>query len=796
MKKLNLFVLLLLCSFFTYAQASLSGKIIDSKSKQPISYVNILCKENNKLITGGITNEKGLFSIKKLPLKTITVEIQFIGYETVLKKIDFTKEHNNLDLGMIFLKESSTTLEEVEVQTETTTITQKIDRRVVNVGKDLASAGTNALDMMQNIPSITVDLQSGTVSLRGNKNVRILIDGKPSNLSTSQLLKQIPSSSIKSVELITNPSAKYTPEGMSGIINIILKKNTQLGFNGSITVGATHGENTRPTGAINLNYRTGKFNFFGNYNLDFGKLESFTDLRRTDKDLYQRFLFGYDNTTHLGKIGVDIYLNDKNTLSFYTTQSFSNEELITDGRIFENNTLILHTPNVSKYDYNEATYNVDYKLDLDDKGQQIELDATYTKTKNPQSDFNSELLNLTSKLYNYTNNITNNIDLWLVNLDYTKPLSESTKIEVGLEARIQNTFNEIITDQEIEAAGTSILQPRGNTNFNYDRTIYSAYINYNKDFSKFSLQAGLRFEQFDVEGIFTNTQQTNIPPYIDDIFTVYPSAFLTYYASDNDEFQIGYSRRVDRPGIEQVSPIQEWTSPLTISTGNQNLTPQFTNSFELNYTRTINTGYIYLGTFYRRISDQIGRIASTDALNLDRQLLTYGNYGSSNSLGAEIYASLKPLKWWTLSPSITVTSQDNNGIINTQNVTVKNNVFNSTVQNSFKISKRLSANFTSIYRGKSKSIQFTIDAFYMFNAGAKLAVFDGKGSISLRGSDILNTLNVTFSSTQPLPQIGSVDQEFRSIYLGFSYNFGNNKYKARKRKERESNETQSSGGVL
>ncbi len=687
-------------------------------------------------------------------------------------------------------------LDEIEVQAETTIIVQKIDRRVVNIGKDLASAGTNALDMMQNIPSITVNLQSGTISLRGNENVRVLVDGKPSNLSTSQLLKQIPSSSIKSVELITNPSAKYNPEGMSGIINIILKKNTQLGFNGSVTVGATYGENTRPTGAVNLNYRTGKFNFYGNYNLDFGNLESFTDLRRTDKDLYQRFLFDYDNTTHLVKVGVDIYLNDKNTVSFYTSQSFASEELTTDGRIFNNNQLILHTPNLSEYKYNEAVYNADYKLELDGKGQQIELEATYTKTENPEDDFNKELLNPSSNLYNYTNTITNNIDLWLVNLDYTKPLSEDTKLEVGLEARIQNTFNKIITNQEIEVSGITTLQPKGNTRFNYNRTIYSGYVNFNKDFSKFSLQAGLRFEQFDVEGVFTNTQQTNTPKYSDVIFTMYPSAFLTYFASDNDEFQIGYSRRVDRPGIEQISPIQEWTSPLTISTGNQTLESQFTNSVELNYTRTIKTGYVYFGAFYRRIADRIGRIINTDVLNPDRQLLTYGNYGSSNSLGAEIYASIKPTKWWTLSPSITITSQDNNGIINAKNITVKNNVFNSTIQNSFKISKRLSANFTSIYRGNKKGIQFTRNNLYMFNASARLSVFDEKGAISLRGSDIFNTLNFTFSSTQPLPQIGSSDQEFRSIYLGFSYNFGGNKYNARKRKERENNETQGSGGVL
>ncbi|APG64077.1 hypothetical protein LPB136_01255 [Tenacibaculum todarodis] len=797
MKKLPLILLFFSTLNLFSQEASVSGNVIDYDTKKALPYVNIICKNvQDSIINGTISNEKGQFLVDKLPLGKTKIEIQFIGYKTILKQVDFTPENSQLNLGTLSLQEDATLLNEVEIQAETTSITQKIDRRVVNVGKDLSAAGTNALQMMQNIPSVSVNLQSGSVSLRGNENVRVLVDGKPSNLSSSQILKQIPSSSIKSVELITNPSAKYNPEGMSGIINIILKKNTQIGFNGSLTLGVTQGENTRPTGAINLNYRTGKFNFYGNYNLDWGKYETLNELSRTDKDLHQQMDFLDNSTNQVIKVGTDIYLNDNNTFSIYTTQNLSKTDFTTNTQTVENNNLILHTPNLAEFDISESTYNADYKIVLDTLGQSLELEANFTQTKSPEIDTNRELINPSSKLYNYTNNITNNTDSWLINLDYTKPFSDTEKLEFGLESNTQKTFNNIVTDQEVETGGTPATTARGNTNFTYDREIYSAYVNYNKDFDKFSLQAGFRFEQFNVEGIFSNTQQGLTAPYKDEIFSVYPSAFLTYFPDDTNEFQLSYSRRVDRPSIEQVSPIQEWTSPLTISTGNQQLTPQFTNSFELNYTRNIKTGYLYFGTFFRRVSDQIGRNITIDANNIDRQLMSYENYNKSDSYGFEAYASLKPKKWWTFSPAFNMYLQDRNGLVNNQNVTVKNTLFIAQMSNSFKATKKLFFQFSGTYVGKNKTVQFNVDSYYTFNAGAKLSVLKDKGAITLNGTDIFNNLNVSFTSTNPFAQTGYFKTEFRTAYLGFTYNFGSNKFKSRARKEREKNETEGSGGVL
>ncbi len=282
---------------------SISGKVIDKKSNEPLSYVNIVVKEENKVVTGGITADNGTFLIKNLALKNYTVEIQFIGYKTVSKAISLTTEGKNVNLNTISLEEDAIELKGVEVVSEKSTIVQKIDRKIINVGKDLISAGATAGEIMNNIPSVSVDPQTNAISLRGNSNVRILIDGKPTNMDAAQILQQIPSASIKQIELITNPSAKYNPEGMSGIINIVLNKNSKLGFNGSINNGVTFGKTPKVNSSLDLNYRSGKFNFYGNYGFNHGKYSNhgFINSEETNKESFLKFDMNSKNTSHLAK---------------------------------------------------------------------------------------------------------------------------------------------------------------------------------------------------------------------------------------------------------------------------------------------------------------------------------------------------------------------------------------------------------------------------------------------------------------------------------------------------------------
>ena len=795
MKKI-LLIAMLCISASSFAQMSkeklptpgvITGKVIDKITQEALPYVNIVIRDiAKKIITGGITDENGGFNIKDIPKGNSLIEVQYIGFKIYSKKINITKKNKIVNLGTIALEEDSATLDEIVVRAETSTVVQKVDRKVINVGKDLTSAGTTASELLNNVQSVSVDSQSGAISLRGNDNVRVLVDGKPTNISAAQLLKQIPSTSIKSIELITNPSAKYNPEGMSGIINIILNKNANMGFNGSVDTGVTAGHYVRYNASTNMNYKTGKVNFFGNYGYNGGENFNMGFVDRPGSN-NQDFQFINDNQSHLVKIGADIYLNDKNTLSLYTTKNWFNGD--GNGRTLVNtadNVLISNARNIQLKENKSNTYNLNYKLDFEKEGHNLEFEATYSTTDSPEDAENTDQVDLTNKDRNYFNTITNDRNNTLLNIDYTNPVSKDGKLELGLEYRTNNTANTNDTDQ----ANTS------NSSFDYDRKIYSGYVNYGHKFGKLTMQLGARLEQYEIEGVF-NQETAATEKVIDDIFSVYPSAFFTYAASEKNQFQVSYSRRVDRPGIGQLNPIREWSTPLITSIGNPELNPQFTNSFEINYTRQIKNGSITFGSFYRKINDNISRVTYADPLDPDvKQILSFTNFEDTSSYGLEFSANYKVNNWWRINSSMDFYSQKQFGIVdaNSPRIEVTNDVFNARISNSFKASKNLKFQLFAMYRGPSEDIQWKVENMWMVNTGASLNVLKGKGTINLRVNDIFKGMKFAFNSSSPFVQNGRFNWESQTAYLGFNYRFGNGKNKAKRRRQRDDNTKQSGGG--
>lgn len=822
MKKI-LLLLLTIISVNTYAQmsksylpkpGSITGKVIDQGTKEPLPYVNIVVKDAaNKLITGGITNDAGTFKISNLPLGKSIVEIQFIGYKTINRPINIARKNKKINLGTIELAEDSSVLEEVEVRAETSSVTQKVDRKVINVGKDLTSAGATASELLNNVQSVSVDSQSGNISLRGNENVRVLVDGKPTNIPAAQLLKQLPSSAIKSVELITNPSAKYNPEGMSGIINIILNKNANMGFNGSLNTGVEAGHYVRYNASTNMNYKTGKVNFFMNYGFNGGDRYNFGFVNRPGSS-FQDFVFKNDNESHLVKFGADIYLDDKNTISLYTTQNWFNS--LATGRTLikdTSGTITSNAPNSQDSESKNQVYNFNYKHDFDKDGHNIELEATYSRNKAPNFLRNQDLTLASTdrdyKLLNYFNDINNDGKNLLLNLDYTNPISENGKLELGLEYRTNRTDNTNITDQERHTfTGTTITgtTPIGNSQFDYDRKIYSGYANYGHKFGKVTMQLGARIEQYNIEGNFTGKNDNGVvetKKVTDDIFTIYPSAFFTFNPNDKDQFQLSYSKRVDRPNIQQVNPIREWSTPLITSVGNENLVPQFTNSIEFNYTRKIKGGSITFGSFYRNITDVISRVTYKDPTDVSntRQILTFQNFDDTNAYGLELSASYRIAKWWRANASMDVYAQKQFGTTDLSNpnapkIEVKNEVFNARISNSFTLSKKLRLQLFAMYRGGNQDIQWKVDPMAMVNLGANYSVLKGKGNITFRVNDIFNTMKFQFDSSNPFTQNGRFRWESRTSYIGFNYRFGGGKNRAKSRRRRDDNEKQGGGGFM
>ncbi len=790
MKSINqkAFALLFLFSFCLLSMAqpnnevlvgTIKGKVIDKNLKQPIPYATIVIADGaNTIISGGISTENGDFLITDIPTGNYTFKVQFIGYTTYTQSIQISKKSKDIDVGIVALEESAEALDDVTVVAERTTIEQKIDRKVINVGKDLTTTGGTAAEIMNNIPSINVD-QDGNIALRGNENVRILIDGKPTNMSASQLLKQIPSTSIKKIELITNPSAKYNPEGMSGIINIVLHKNSNIGFNGNINTGVNFDKNARFNSSTDVNYRTGKVNLYGNYGANITKNLNEGFVLREDQNYLTNFSFLDNNKSHLFKIGLDYYINDQNTISVYTNQNLFDGLIngTTDIIFLNNDQNDLTQDLISDNDNLGSTYNIDYKHDFKKEGHNIELEIDYNIFEGDNDDqFN--FIGGDGSFTNYNDLIDNKRKNTTINLDYVNPISESAKLELGYETRLRRTDNDY----------RSTFFP--DSEYSYDRDIHSLYATYGKNYEKWSYQAGVRLENYQVDAIFNGEKV-----FEDEIFTAYPSAYITYTPAEKNTYQLSYSRRVDRPGLNQVNPIREWSTPRIISLGNPSLDPQFTNSIEANYTRKLEGGSITGGVFYRLINDEINLTLIENPDVEEGQILTFDNFDNNSAYGIELSSNYKPVKWWSFNASFDLYGQTIKGVVENISKEVDAVIYNFRINNSFKATKDLTFQIFGFYRGEQKGIQFDMKPFYFINTGARYNFLEGKGTASISFNDIFNTQRFRFDGDSPFPQNGRFQGETQTVYLGFSYRFGSGKNRKISRKRRDANE-KSGGGLL
>ncbi|WP_104734411.1 outer membrane beta-barrel family protein [Hanstruepera ponticola] len=832
MKKLLAICLLLLLTLFSQAQTSvnniptlisgtITGTVIDETLQQPLPYVTIILKsESDETINGTITDDNGKFVLQKVPGGKYIVTIQFIGYKSIDKPIEINRDNKDINLGTLALQEEATGLDEVTIIAEVSTIEQKVDRKVVNIGKDLTTAGATASDIMNNIPSVSVDQQTGNISLRGNENVRVMIDGTLSNVPIAQLLRQIPSTSIKQIELITNPSAKYNPEGMSGLINIILYKNTNIGFNGNINLGLTKEINARFNGSIDMNYRNGKFNLYGNYGNNVGTNASYGNIYRTDNLSNQIFDTDRTGSSHLFKVGLDYYLNEANTISFFTNQNIFDgktdsttdveyENRPTESQLF-NNTI----DNIS------SQYNLAYKHNFKKEGEKLDVEIDYSDF-NQEENANFDFVNIAFPP-NYEDYVDTNRAQTIVNVDYVNPLSDETKLEAGLEARLYDTevnydssgLSTNPNQDDIIGNGDEFI-PTPSTFYDYKRDIYSAYITYGKSLEKWSYQFGVRAETVTVDAVATNFLEnaSEVNPFENDYFQLYPSAFLTYTPSEKNTYQVSYSRRVDRPGVGQVNPIREWSTPLLSNVGNPELEPQFTNSIEANYIRNFEKGSVTAGVFYRLIEDEINRAVFVDRLDYNKYILTFENFDNTSAYGIELSSNYRPTKWWSFNASFDMYSRQQKGFterviappgqepteddIITEEVTADNIIWNFRVFNNFKLVKNLDLSLFALYRGEEEGIQFTRKPMYFVNTGIRYSFLeDNRATVSFNYNDIFNTMAFEFEGENPVPSIGGFYWESNTWNINLSYRFGGNKYRALQRKNRDDNEKSGSGGFI
>ena len=773
---------------FAFAQSgTISGKVIDKKDNQPLPFATISLKAGDKIITGVLTDEKGEYKLDQINFGKYNLEVQFIGYKTLKQSIDVNQKQ--IKLPNILIEEDVTSLGEIEVVAERSTFEQKIDRKVINVGQELINAGPTASDLLNNIPSVSVDPQTNAVSLRGNSNVQIFIDGKPSQLSAAQALQQIPSTSIKSVELITNPSAKFNPEGMSGIINIVLKKNANLGFNGSINLGTNIGITPKGNGSLDLNYRVNKINVYSTFSTNLGRFNNFgyfNSTNQTNANLSNQsdFVINNYNKNFFTKTGLDFYINDKNTLSFFTIQSVNRNRgnFTSDVDYFS-----IVNNDVNQYFENKSpsrnqTYNLQYKKVFDKESHTLEFEANYNQ--NLREEDSQFFIGIPRQLgpKNDIENLGRNL---IFNIDYVNPINDKSKLEAGLESRTDKTDNEFFQNRTYFS------------DFNYERNIYSAYTNFGQTHGKWSYQVGARLEYFEALANFRRVGQLD-GNFEDEIFTVYPSAFVTYTKNEKNSYNMSYSRRVDRPSIGQVNPIRDWSSPTIDQEGNPFLVPQFTNSIEFNYTRTTKLGSITAGTFFRYINDRITQVWRQSPYDPNKRLMTFGNFDDNINYGFEVSGNLNFYKWWGMNFGVDVYVSEVTGIVEDVNANlVQKNVttipYNGRMNHTFKLSKDFNITYFTMYRGPVDDLQFNSEDMWRMDLGIKQNLFEGKGSISVRMNDIFNTMRARFNGQSPDIVFGQFRWESRMLNINFNYRFGAGKNRALQRKNRDKNETQGGG---
>ncbi|MCK5402021.1 MAG: TonB-dependent receptor family protein, partial [Flavobacteriaceae bacterium] len=459
-------------------------------------------------------------------------------------------------------------------------------------------------------------------------------------------------------------------------------------------------------------------------------------------------------------------------------------------------------------DNTSQQYNFDYKLDFNKEGQNIELEVDYN-TYNGDSRTDNSFSGFIIRPNYFELNDTER-DRTTINLDYVDPLSETTKLELGLQARLfNNTINYESDGRSQNILGAYIPTT---TYFDYSRDIFSAYATYSKKFEKWTYQIGLRAENVKVETLALETDlETNVNtsiPFDNDYFQVYPSAFFTYTPSEKNSYQLSYSRRVDRPGVGQVNPLPEFSTPLISKFGNQKLQPQFTNSFETNYTRKLEKGSITAGLFYRVIKDEISTVVLIDRADLNRLILTDDNFDDTSAFGFEFSTNYRPAKWWSINGSFDFYSQTQKSIserltapseiatesdIVLETVEVDNLAWNFRMYNNFKVSKSLSFTAFGFYRGKNKSIQFDVDPMYFVNLGMRYSFLDSKATFSLSFNDVFNTMQFSGEANRPFKQEIEFNWESNTVAASLSYRFGGGKYRAKSRKRRDKDEKEGGG---
>ena len=768
-----------------YSKIILTGNIIESNSKKPLEYATITLKNtsNPKLIFGGITDNKGNFSIEATA-GTYDVLFEFISFKSF--KISQKKLTSNTDFGKISLEEDFTQLNEVIVRSEKTTVEIKLDKKVYNVGKDLMVKGGTVSDVLDNIPSVTVDVE-GNIALRGNENVRVLIEGKPSNaINVSEALRLIPADAIDKVEVITNPSARYEAEGGGGIINIILKKGKNQGMNGTFIGNVGDPKNNSLNGT--LNYKTKEFNLFttqgysdrnnpGNaivnsrYLNDDNSTVDFMNENRTNERLSKAYngSFGMDwfldkslTWTNIVNLRRSVGDNTDNVFQNYYDQDFVYD--YTRNRI-----------NIEDSKSNNIEYTTNFTKNFKKEGHKLTIDGSFSANIDRNTALISDkATNTTAETLDET---TNNQDQSrnLIQTDYVLPLAKGSQFEAGY----RGDFLTITTDFSVINNG--IPFPEFTNVLEYKEKVNALYVNYGFKVKKFSFLFGTRWEDSNIEVNQLATNDFNTKRYNN----FFPSAFLTYEFSNQTSTSISYSKRLQRPRGRQLYPFNNLSSNVNIFVGNPDLNPSFTDAIDLSYLKKWSKLTFSTSMYGNRTTDaiQFVRRESGDFQNGVPIILSSPiNLATEYRGGFEFTLNYSPYKWWKLNSNFNFFYVETDGDFNYIDFNgnpVSQNFDNSATSWFTRLTSKITLPYkidwqtNATYNGSQSNAQGRSLGIFSMNLAFSKDVLKDKGTIALNVSDVFNSRKRIMETYIPglVESYGEMQWRVRQINLSFTYRF-------------------------
>ena len=733
-------------------EVTVTGTVVDKSANIPLEYATISFQSINDAtkLTGGVTDANGKYSIE-VPVGTYKITIEYISFEPyVISEKSITE---STSLGTVSLDFASDSLDEVVIRAETTQVDIRLDKKIYNVGKDLLVRGGSVSDVLDNVPSVSVDVE-GNVALRGNDNVRILINGKPSGLvgiSGSDGLRQIPSEAIERVEVITSPSARYDAEGTGGILNIILKKDKLVGFNGSVNV--TVGDPANNTASASVNYRTKDINLFTNTGYSYRKSNGggFNNRESFNEDLQYRFVDEDRDFERLRKgfnsnIGLEWFINESSTLTnsfFIRNQDNSSENNTITNRYEDTRDALSNASrrfDTETEDDKTFQYSLNYVKDFNDDGHKLTFDFQYEKSSEDEfsnitdtDTFPNELITDQERVQTLEDQ--NEI---LLQADYVWPIDENTQFEAGY----RGTFNDLTTDYTVSAIDGNDNFIRNDSLSNvlfYGERVNALYSQYGKKINKFSVLLGLRLEntQITIDQITTNSLAKK------NYTNLFPTVNLGYEFTESSSATLGYNRRIRRPRSRFINPFPSRSSETNLFQGNPDLDPVFSDGVDLGYLKrwkgfTLNTSIYYTRStdVFEFISEDTGQVTNNGDAVVRRFPV---NLSSNDRYGFELTVMYKPAKWWTLNTDFNLFNSKTEGTFNGQDFGADNTSYFVRLNSKVTLPANIDFQTRMFYSGPSEDAQSKSEGVFSTNVALSKDIFNEQATISFNVSDVFNS---------------------------------------------------------